>query len=72
MNKRVTKLLYKYASISDMKVNELKKWWNTLSWQEKTAERIRMERELGMEETEEAQVEEVEEAEEVEETEKTA
>lgn len=66
MNKRVTKLLYKYALISDMKINELKKWWNTLSWQEKTAERERMERELGFGEAEET------EAEEIEETEKTA
>jgi len=62
MNKRVTKLLYKYASISDMKINELKKWWNTLSWKEKTAERERMESELGIGEAEEAEVEEVEES----------
>lgn len=72
MNKKVTKLLYKYASISDMKVNELKKWWHTLNWQEKTAERERMERELGISEAEETKVEETEESEEVEETEKTA
>lgn len=48
MNKKATKLLYKYASISSKDVAVLKKWWNTLSWQEKTRERLRMEEELGL------------------------
>lgn len=62
MNKKVSKLLYKYAGVSEMKVKDLKKWWNTLSWQEKTVERQRMERKLNMEEAEEAgQVEAMEE-----------
>ena len=65
MNKKVTKLLYKYAPLSNMKVNELKKWWNTLSWEEKTAERARMERELGISEAEETEAEEVTETEEI-------
>jgi hypothetical protein len=50
MNKKVTKLLSKYASISDTNLKELKKWWHTLSWQEKTEERKRMEAELTGEE----------------------
>ena len=65
MNKRVSKLLYKYAAVSDMNIKDLKKWWNTLNWQEKTAERQRMENELGMEEAEETgEVEELEDVEE--------
>ena len=54
MNKTASKLLHKYAAHSDTDVRKLKKWWNTLNWQEKTAERIRMEEEMGAEETEEA------------------
>jgi hypothetical protein len=57
MNKKVTKLLSKYASVSDTSLKELKKWWHTLNWQEKTAERERMEAVLAGE-AEEAEEEE--------------
>lgn len=60
MNKKATKLLYKYASISDRDIKSLKKWWNSLSWEEKTRERKRIEEELGTNETEEEESEEPE------------
>lgn len=56
MNKKVTKLLSKYASASDTSIKELKKWWHTLSWQEKTAERKRIEAELSGEAEESEEV----------------
>mgnify|MGYP005726207709 CR=1 FL=1 len=63
MNKTVSKLLSKYATISDQSVRDLKKWWNTLDWREKTAEKKRILEELGLSESEE-EVETVEEEEE--------
>lgn len=53
MNKTVAKLLSKYAVISEQNNKELKKWWNTLDWREKTIERKRIEEELGLSGSEE-------------------
>jgi len=55
MNRKVSKLLSKYAVVSEQKIDHLKKWWNTLSWQEKTRERIRIEKQLSPVESEEAE-----------------
>jgi hypothetical protein len=66
MNNKVTKLLSKYASISDTSLKDLKKWWHTLSWQEKTVERKKMEAELA------GEFEETEETQETQETQETA
>ncbi len=52
MNQRTAKLLHSYALYSDTKVDELKRWWKSLSWLEKTRERKRMQAELFEEETE--------------------
>ncbi|MCB0292403.1 MAG: hypothetical protein KDH97_19265 [Calditrichaeota bacterium] len=48
MNSSASKLLHKYAAYSDTDVRKLKKWWKTLNWMEKTAERKRMEVEMGL------------------------
>lgn len=58
MNRKVSKLLSKYAVVSEQKVDDLKKWWNTLNWQEKTRERIRMQKQLGPLESEETETSE--------------
>ena len=42
MNKRAAKLLSKYAAISESDLKTLKKWWNTLTWEEKSKERKRL------------------------------
>ena len=55
MNRTATKLLYRYAAISESDIRVLKKWWNTLSSHQKAAERERMEAELGMEKTADAE-----------------
>ncbi len=58
MNQRVTKLLHQYASISEQDIKSLKKWWNSLDWQERTKARKQIEEELGLNEPEETEVEE--------------
>ena len=54
MNRTVSKLLDRYAAHAETDSRKLKKWWKTLSWQEKTAERKRMEAEMGYETEDEA------------------
>lgn len=46
MNKRVTKMLYNYAVASNQNIKELKSWWNTLNWRERTEEKRRIMAEL--------------------------
>ncbi|RMF55670.1 MAG: hypothetical protein D6748_14945 [Calditrichaeota bacterium] len=48
MNRRIAKLLSQYAAVSKSDLKELKKWWNQLSWQERTVEKKRIEAELGL------------------------
>lgn len=40
MNKRASVLLRKYTSMFKVKKRLMKKGWNSLSWEEKTVERI--------------------------------
>lgn len=52
MNEKTAKLLKRYAAHTEKNMNDLKRWWNSLSWEEKTRERERIKKE--MEEEEEA------------------
>ncbi len=61
MNQKTAKLLRSYATYADMNYKELKKWWNSLSWRERTIERKRMIEDLGMEEEVEQETTEEEE-----------
>lgn len=55
MNRKISKLLSKYAVVSEQKIGDLKKFWHTLSWREKTRERLRMEKQLSPVESEETE-----------------
>ncbi len=58
MNQRVTKLLHQYASITDQDIKSLKKWWNSLNWQERSKARKQIEEDLGLNEPEDVEAEE--------------
>ena len=49
MNQKTIKLLNAYASKTEQSKKELRKWWNSLSWVEKTREKKRIEAELAEE-----------------------
>ena len=48
MNRTAAKLLNTYATTTGRSHREVKRWWKSLSWQERTAERKRIEEELGI------------------------
>ncbi len=46
MNQRTVRLLNDYARLVNKKPREIRKWWNSLSWKERTRERERILKEL--------------------------
>ncbi len=58
MNRTASKLLTSYATATDRNRKDVKRWWKSLSWQERTLERKRIEQELGTTSSEEASSEE--------------
>ncbi len=46
MNQKNVKLLRKYSSLTGRNHNELKKWWNSLNWIEKTEEKKKIIKEI--------------------------
>ena len=52
MNQKTAKLLNNYATRHKRKKKEVKKWWLSLTWKEREAERKRLLEELEEEETE--------------------
>jgi hypothetical protein len=42
MNSKTGKLLRKYAKHSDMTTKEVRKWWDSLPWTQRAAERRRI------------------------------
>lgn len=50
MNEKTAKLLKRYAAHTEKNMNDLKRWWNSLSWEEKTRERERIKKEMAEEE----------------------
>lgn len=57
MNQHTAKLLKKYASEIDQDFRQVKKWWETLDWKQRTAWRNKIENIV--EGDDEAEVEEV-------------
>ena len=49
MNQKMIKLLNAYASKTDQSKKEIRKWWNSLSWEQKTQERKKIQAELAEE-----------------------
>lgn len=46
MNQKTAKLLKKWARATSKPPREVKRWWMTLDWQTRTAERIKIRREV--------------------------
>ena len=46
MNQRTVHLLNAYARLTGQTVRQVRQWWYRMSWQERTRERKRIEREL--------------------------
>ncbi len=46
MNQRTVRLLNAYARLTGQTVRQVRRWWYSLNWHERTRERQRLEREL--------------------------
>ncbi|MDQ7052424.1 MAG: hypothetical protein Q9P14_05860 [candidate division KSB1 bacterium] len=46
MNQRTVRLLNDYARLVNKKPREIRKWWNSLSWKDRSRERERILKEL--------------------------
>lgn len=49
MNQKTAKLLKKWARANSKSPREVKRWWMSLDWHTRTAERVKMKRELDKE-----------------------